>query len=393
MHVSVKRKSQRNINKIICSAAFLCLSVNATAQTHDNANTMDKSGSTASKFGQFAPKIASNNSKIDYGVWDEVLKYFVFRMGKSIREGAPRPESGLGTRRIYGHDSRYRLEGNRVIFSYFNDEIIAALTEYRKDLENTANIVDISKLAKNEQLAYWINLHNAAVIEQIAIAYPVGQPSRIKIGDSGLPLDDAPFITVLNVKMSPKDIRTKIVYPHWRNPKVIYGFFRGEIGGPSIQGDAFNAGNVSDLLDKSAKEFVNSLRGTQKSGKTLLVSKIFEEARPYFFPEWPTDLKAHLREHAEQKVTSIIDRTTGVLPKIYETDIADLANGERDPNYGFVTSNGVPKGGKIPSAIRRLLREHRQKFDKIIRRDGLRGIVTVLDIDLPGEPKKTKEVD
>ena len=384
---------QNKIFNTVCPAVLLCLSANAAAETGDTATPISNGLLVASQFKQFAPKKNSNRTKIDYGVWDEVLKYFVFRMGKSIREGAPRPNAGLGTRRVYGHDSRYRLEGNRVIFSYFNDEIITALTEYRKDLENTANIVDISKLAKNEQLAYWINLHNAAIIEQIAIAYPVGQPSRIKIGDSRVPLDETPFITVLNVKMSPKDIRTKIVYPHWKDPKVIYGFFRGEIGGPSIQGDAFNADNVSDLLDKSAKEFVNSLRGTQKSGKTLLVSKIFEEARPYFFPEWPNDLKTHLRNHAEEKVTSIIDKTNSVLPKIYETDIADLANGERDPNYGFVTSNGIPKGGKIPEAIRRLLREHRQKFNKIIRRDGLIGIVTVLDIDLPGEPKQTKEVD
>ena len=79
-----------------------------------------------------------------------------------------RPDSSLGTRRQYSHVSRYRLEGTRVMFSFLDTEVIASFTEYRKDLENTANIVDIQALSRNEQLAYWINLHNVALVEQIA---------------------------------------------------------------------------------------------------------------------------------------------------------------------------------------------------------------------------------
>ena len=150
---------------------------------------------------------------------------------------------------------------------------------------------------------------------------------------------------------------------------------------------------MSDQLDKSGKDFVNSLRGTQKSGDTLQVSEIYEEARPYFFPAWPTDLKDHLRMLAETDVNAIIDQTTNVRADIYERDIADLANGERDPNYSYIIANGQPRGSRIPTAIARLLQERAQKVTKLIKRDDLVGMVTVIPFDDPSDPKPAKEVE
>lgn len=384
--IAMKHKIIKTIgmSMLLSTASYAAAQSDAVAESP--ALQLSKPALTDARFAKFIPQANPVATQIDYTIWDEALSYFVFRMGKSIREGSVRPEPLTGTRRVYGHDSRFRLEGNRVTFSYLDDEIIKSLTEYRQDLERTADIVDISKLGKNEQLAFWINLHNAAIIEQIALAYPVSQPASLIIGDSGLPLDDAPFITVSGVEMSPKDIRTKIVYQNWSNPKVIYGFFRGDIGSPSIQNEAYTARKVSDLLDKSGKDFVNSLRGTQKSGSVLEVSEIYDEARAYFFPQWPTDLKSHLRTLAETDVISIIDETTDVRSNVYERDIADLAKGERDPNYGYLIVNDEPQGTRVPSAIARLLQERAQKINKLIRRDDLVGLVTVIPFDDPTIP-------
>lgn len=361
--------------------------------TAELAQHLAKPALTDIQFEKFTPKSNPVDTKVDYSIWDEALKFFVFRMGPSIREGASSPEPFTGTRRVYGHDSRFRMEGNRVTFSFLDDAVIASLTEYRQDLERTPDIVDITTLAKNEQLAFWINLHNVAIIEQIALAYPVSQPASLKIADSGLPLDEAKFLTVAGVKMSPKDIRTKIVFQHWTDPRVIYGFFRGDIGGPSIQNEAYNNRNVAELLDESGRDFVNSLRGTQKSGDTLLVSKIYEEARPYFFPHWPMDLKDHLRALSQPEVLAIIDRTSGVQASIYERDIADLAKGERDPNYGFLVVNDRTQGVQIPTAVARLLVERSNKIEKLIRHGGGAGLVTVIPFEDPANPSEPKKVE
>ena len=339
---------------------------------------------SSSAFAQFAPRPAAGSPRLDYELWDEALVFFVLKMGKSTRENASRPEPGLGTRRVWGHDSRYRLEGNRIVFSFLEPEVIQSLTDYRADLERIAGEVDIATLSRNEQLAFWMNLHNVAVIEQIARNYPVAQPARMKIGADQVPLDDAGIVTIRGVTMSPKDIRTQIVYPNWNDPRVIYGFFRGDIGSPSIQDIAFTGGNIGSLLQDVGNEFVNSLRGAHKQGSKLMVSEIYAEAQPFLFPDWPNDLRAHLADYADAPVKEILAETDEVSATVYENDLADLMNGERDPQYGFVTQSddrfgSVAQRFRIPGSVQRLLQERAQKINKLRERKQLQGRVILLN--------------
>ena len=338
----------------------------------------------------FAPSGTPGPDKIDYSIWDEAMKAIVISMGPSLRESAPRPDPSFGSRRQYGHVSRYRLEGTRVMFSFLDADVIASFTEYRKDLENTANIVDIQSLSRNEQLAYWINLHNVGMVEQIAKAWPIRQPREIKV--DGVLLDEARFITVEGVRLSPRDIREKIVYRHWKDPLVMYGFWRGEIGGPSLQREAFNADNVSRLLVRGAGDFVNSLRGTQELDSRLQVSEIYREAAPFFFPDFERDLRAHLARYADDKTGALLASTTGAEPVISEYDIADIAGGVREPSYQNITSNGVATSFRIPPSVASLLRERETKFQEIIR-EGRTGTVTFSNLDLPGEAGEPPEVE
>ena len=341
-----------------------------------------QSASVSEQFGQFRPQPDGSATQIDYSIWDEALKFFVLRMGQSIREGAPRVDPGMGTRRVYGHESRYRLEGNRIAFSFLEPEVIESLTQYREDLQQTADLVQIAKLPKNEQLAFWINLHNVAVIEQIARNYPLTQPYKIKpMGGDSL-LDDAKFITVNGVSMSPSDIRKHIVYPNWADPKVIYGFFHGDIGSPSIQREAFNGSNIDVVLGVSGLEFVNSLRGAAKVGSTLQVNKVYEEARPFYFPQWPADLRAHLQTYGDEELRADLIATSRLEATIEERDIADLSRGETDPGLNFVVENaGTDAEGlrsfRVPANVQRMLAERARKMEKL-RRRGLIGKVIVL---------------
>ncbi|MEP3421609.1 MAG: DUF547 domain-containing protein [Erythrobacter sp.] len=363
---------------VLGAASAMALSAApAAAQTTAGAND--------AAYATFTPSDTPNSDGIDYSIWDEAMSNLVISMGPSLRETAGRPVPGLGTRRQYGHISRYRLEGSRIMFSFLDSDVISSFTEYRQDLENTASIIDIQALNRNEQLAYWINLHNVAMIEQIANNWPVRQPRDIEI--NGVPLDEARFITVEGIALSPRDIRERIVFANWRDPRVIYGFWRGEIGGPSIQREAFNADNVSRLLDRGARDFVNSLRGTQKSGDTLQVSELFEEAAPFFFSEFETDLRAHLSRFANADTAALLSGTTQIDASVKEYDIADLAGGVREPTYSNVTSaDGTSQSFRIPQSMQRLLQQREQKFQRIIR-EGRTGTVTFSNITLPGDPE------
>ncbi|MEM1194472.1 MAG: DUF547 domain-containing protein [Pseudomonadota bacterium] len=345
---------------------------------------------------QFTPRPTDTDREIDYSIWGYALKSVVVGMGPSVRKGAPRPREYTGTRLNRGHKSRLRLEGSRIAYTFFTDEVTASFTEYRQDLERVGTELGIASLSRNEQLAFWLNLHNVAIIEQIARHYPEILPSRIQI--DGEFLDEARFIEVAGVKLSPKDIRTRIVYPNWSDPRVVYGFFRGDIGGPMIQPEEFNARNLDFLLGDNAAEFVNSLRGVERRGKTLLVSKIYEEAAPFYYADLQSDLPVHLARFADDKVATHLTKASKVKYTRYEGDIADLARAQRQP---FVSNLEVwsPMGrassvsSRVPLNIVRYMEERRQKLDYLERRGVPIWTVRVVPIDLPGEPSSVVEID
>ena len=313
-------------------AASVPAGVSPTLQSKTNDGTVLVAASpmqtaTSSQFQIFTPKAQTNSSIISYRVWDSALENIVLRMGQSIRKRERRPSAQVGTRVVMGHKSAYRLEGSRVTFSYLNDEYKTGLTEYRKDLERVANDVDITTLSRNEQLAFWYNLHNVTLIEQIALNYPVRQPSKLRVGPNKVLLDEAKLLTIRGVSLSLRDIRENIVYANWSNPKVMYGFFRGNIGGPALQNYAITGDNVTYILDLQADEFVNSLRGFHESRSALKVSTLYEEARPYYFSNWPADLKTHLRVHASPEVLEELAADKPVVFDRYDPVVADLQAG------------------------------------------------------------------
>ncbi|MEO0418583.1 MAG: DUF547 domain-containing protein [Pseudomonadota bacterium] len=342
-------------------------------------------------YSTFTPTSNTNPNTIDYDVWNEAVQNIVVSMGPSLRETAGRPPASYGTRRQYGHTSRYRLEGTRVAFSFLDDTIRTNIADYRQNLQAIPGKVDLQALSRNEQLAFWINLHNVAMIEKIAEEWPVRQPREMKV--DGVPLDDAKFITVEGVALSPRDIRERIVYANWKNPMVLYGFWRGDIGGPSIQRRAYTGENVSDLLNRNAREFVNSLRGTERRGSTLQVSTFFEEAAPFFFPNFEADVRAHIAQYAQEDVTKILAETSKTEAVIKEFDIADLAGGSREPSFGYIeTAEGRAQSFRIPRAMGALLAQREEKFRRAIK-EGRTGTVTFSELKLPGDEEQSDEIE
>ena len=338
----------------------------------------------------FTPTSDPVRHAIDYEIWDYALKNILISMGPSTRQGAPSPAPLTGSRIKSGPQSRYRLEGSLVLFRFFDKKVVESFTEYREDLERVAGTLDIAALPRNEQLAFWLNLHNVAMMEQIAKEWPVREPREITIG--GEPLDEAKFITLRGIPVSLRDIRENIVYRHWKDPKVIYGFWRGEIGMPHLQAYAFTGANVGSLLDVAAADFVNSLRGTQKIYGKLAVSELYAEVAPFYFPDFETDVRAHLAGYAEESVVGLLAETDRTVATIREYDIADLHGGARPPGILPVTSipgdatNRPNCGERWGQAACDVLYARALKLQRMKRRDQPTGRVFFSNIDLPGDP-------
>jgi hypothetical protein len=344
---------------------------------------------SAERFAIFAPTSTPIRHRIDYQIFDVALQNFVVSMGPSTRSVPYAVIQPVGTRLKQGLHSRFRLEGTMVGFSFFDQAVIDSFRLYREELQAIGDTIPIHTLPRNEQLAYWFNLHNVALLEQLSREWPLREPREMMV--DGVPLDDARFITVQGVSMSLRDIRENIVFAHWRDPKVIYGFWRGEIGGPALQPAAFSGQNVASLLDLSANEFINALRGTEKRGGTLHVSRLYAEVAPFYFPDFATDLRAHLGSYAEDEVSAILAETTGAEASISEPVIADMAGGSRGANYLAGSASGSRPG--IPPGVVELIRQRGRKLEVMRRREQATGRVFFSNIELPGDPPNKNAVE
>lgn len=356
--------------------------------------SVESSGSAQTTLAAFRPKPKTDKRRLDYQVWDDVLQNIVIDFGVSSRIRSTRPTQGTGSRIVSGHTSPYRLEGSRILFGFLNDTYRDVLTEYRKDLVSVANQLDITRLSKDEQLAFWFNLHNVALIEQISRYYPEDTPSTLLIDANGPlePIDDAKFLKIRGQRLSLRDIREGIVYANWSDPLVLYGFFRGDIGSPKMLRYAYTAQDLEFQLNGNATEFVNSLRGFHESRKARKLSKIYDEARPFFFPNWEADISAHIKRFAEGDALEDFNSEKPFEFDQYETKIADLSGGHRRASGLFVEGSG-----NLPPETVRLLSEVGQK-QEILRKRGIymganRGFVIIEDIEtdpnqVPGETIK-----
>ena len=357
----------------------------------------DRGPDAANRWAAFAPVPGSDERSVDYSGLDELLERIVLNTGRSIRVRMRRPNPQLGTRIVRRSTSPLRSEGNKVAFSRLDEGTKEFVLKYADALARVGDEMDMTTMSRNEQLAYWYNLHNILVISQIVKNYPLRKPSEITAGPNGELLHDAPLVTIKGVALSLRDIRLNIVQRHWSDPRVMYGFFHGDQASPNILPRAWKARYISRDLSTNATEFVNALRGVDRNRDRMLVSPIYREAKDTLFPRWPEDFVEHLNEFAEEPVAAIIREHDAIYFSRYHGRTADLFGGDQYnptsrihsatalfPQPTFVSGAEVPiarpAGGLAAS-----MTEFRQKWDIMWRRGDREAHVEIID-----QPSKTQ---
>jgi hypothetical protein len=295
--------------------------------------------------GNFEAHAENGGVSIDYRIWSDILRDIVLNVGPSDRDPQVSNASAVtGSLINTGNRTRYRFESNRVVYHLMEDDYREAITAYRQELEALPAQVDWERMSSDEQLAFWLNLHNVAVIEQVMLNFPARRIDRLEADGVDAPLFDAKILNVAGTPLSLNDIRVNIVYELWEDPRVMYGFFNGAIGGPNIRREAYTGDQVWNQLNSNAREFVNSLRGVDIPYRTQKVSSLYAEAAPYF-PVFETDLRGHLLRFANEDTADDLNLGRPLQPEIYEWGIADLTNGSSrcgGPNVQVNYGEGAP---------------------------------------------------
>lgn len=268
---------------------------------------------------------ADSKYSINYSDLNSVYKKIVVDTGRSNREKAEPVQAKTGTRMKPNVKRLTVNEANRFYYEVFPDDEVTTefLLNIQKTLEAVPTEAPLEHFTRDEQLAYWLNLYNITVINEVIKVYPERKLKKLMSGRKSIL--DKKLLNVSGVPLSLNDIQYTILkqnYPD--NPLVMYGLYQGYIGGPNIRKSAYTAANVQRNLANNAFEFINSNRGTYaKTEKVFRASKLYEKNRSYF-PDFQTDLKKHLLSYLEGTEKRELEASSVIKPDITDWTVTDL---------------------------------------------------------------------
>lgn len=150
-------------------------------------------------------------------------------------------------------------------------------TKLKHYIDNMRHI-KIGMYQRKEQLAYWLNLYNALIVNLILENYPVKSIQDINISPglfSSGPWD-ADLIKIGKFNLSLNDIQNRIIRPIWNDPRTLYALCNSAIGGPNIYPQAFQGHLITEQLNRAAQNYINSPRGVQIIQRKLIVSQLYD---------------------------------------------------------------------------------------------------------------------
>ncbi len=217
-------------------------------------------------------------------------------------------------------DTYLRRSGNANLFAYgaVTPEDKALLDEYVASLAG----VPISRYARDEQLAYWINFYNALTVKVVLDNYPVKSIREI---DSFLRLGgpwDEKRVAVEGQALSLDDVEHRIIRPIWRDPRVHYALNCAAKGCPNLPAVAFTARNTDALLDAGARAYINDSRGARLNGRDLYVSSLYKWYREDFGGN-EAGVLAHLMQYAAPALRARLAEVKRIAGDGYDWDLND----------------------------------------------------------------------
>lgn len=283
------------------------------------------------KFSQFHQYDESSTITLDYSDYAKILDASAINLGMSDRYNISSNTGQIGTRLARNPKPSTATESNRFFYTSYQDNphMKKVLQQVQEKMANIPNTINLATLSKAEQLAYWLNLYSITVINALVQQYPIRNLLKLLKGKDNF-FDKSRF-TFNGNQYSLNDIEYNIVAPLFNNdPLIMYGFYRGYIGGPSLVTYPFTAKNVYPILKANALQFVNSNRGVVIRGHATYVSSLYLEKLNYF-PNFEEDLTDHLlsllvNQPAEQQVINKLSLS------ISNYNITDIIGS--DPQYG-----------------------------------------------------------
>lgn len=271
---------------------------------------------------------------IDHSLWGQILEQAIVPY-EEIKEQVSRSKwdckhtrSRIPTCNTSSYGNENMKGVNIVPYKYFKEEFDLFIRSYLRKMSR----IPIHHYNRKEQLAFWLNVRNAAVMHVIYEEYPVGSLEDLRPDPGERPGKDSPWaravLEVDGVSLSITDIEQEVLLANWKDPVLLYGLYDGSVGGPTLMKEPFEGWRVYRQLRRNGYAYINSRRSMRIFGDELNLSHVFAFGRPLF--ENTPALLAHLHDLAAPSLQELL----GGIDDI-EFDYEDFKIAEYNPTDDF----------------------------------------------------------
>ncbi|MDR3442225.1 MAG: DUF547 domain-containing protein [Legionella sp.] len=191
-----------------------------------------------------------------------------------------------------------------------------------KDYIRSMAQVNINNYNRNEQLAYWINIYNALMVQTVANYYPISTIQEINISPGLFSVGPwgANLITIKGTTLTLDDINNRIIRPIWNDVRTHYTLNNASIGAPNLNRKAYQGLILEEQLNNATSTYVNSLRGVSVIEGRLIISKLYDWYEEDFGGT-KQDVIIHLLQFAQEPLLSQLKHINSIDSYIYNWHI------------------------------------------------------------------------
>jgi hypothetical protein len=196
----------------------------------------------------------------------------------------------------------------RVNYSAWQAEAASDLKDW---LKQTFGLDRPNHLTANQQLATWINLYNALVIDQVLDQYPIDsiRPTVLGIPNwiAFLRFFQKPY-RIGDQTYSLNRIEHGILRQQFSEPRIHFALVCAAVGCPLLRNEAYQPEYIQEQLEADAKRFINNSAKVNYQPPILYCSKIFKWYKSDFLKKsnsLPEYLQSYLTQPIDFKTVQI----------------------------------------------------------------------------------------
>ncbi len=171
--------------------------------------------------------------------------------------------------------------------------------------------------SKDEQLAYWINIYNAATIQLVIRHYPV---ASIKDVAGFIPFVNSPwdvkFIHVEGETYDLNNIEHGIIRPNFDEPRIHFALVCAAVSCPKLRNEAYTADQLESQLEDQARSFFNNPEKNELAQNAISISNLLDWYKSDFTGHGKS-LIGYINQYSNVK----IDETASISYLDYSWDL------------------------------------------------------------------------